>query len=62
MTCKDCAHGQFRGYPPKDAPEWEVGTVYFWCPVHRHHDAESISCTHYEPGGARIFDKNGDEL
>ena len=61
MTCKDCAHGQYRGYPPKDAPEWDVGTVYFWCPVKGHHD-QNASCNSFEHGEPRRFDRNGDEL
>lgn len=57
--CRECGKGQFRGFPPEGSPEWEVGTVYFWCPIVEHHDFHGVACPEYEPGGARMYDKHG---
>ncbi len=61
-TCEHCSNGEYRGYPPKGSPSWEVGTVYFWCPLKRHHDRNGIACESYEVGEPTKIDKRGRPL
>ena len=57
--CDYCAHGEYHGYPPADAPDWEVGTVYFWCPKMRTHDKSLSDCREYDHGENKRYDKRG---
>ena len=59
--CTRCSNGEYRGLPPADAPEWEVGTVCFWCPILKHHDSTRTLCTKFVRGVPRKFDKFGRE-
>jgi len=55
--CGDCAHGEAHGFS-KVAEEhgWPV-TVYFWCPVKKHHNVCREACDSYEFGETRrIYD------
>lgn len=61
MMCDTCSHAEYRGFPPKGSPEWEVGTVYFWCPMLNTHGLR-MECDGYEKGTPKRFDKRGDEL
>ena len=56
-SCKDCANGEYHGYPPEGSPEWEVGTVYFWCPLEKHHD-DSSHCNQFKAGTPKRYDKH----
>ena len=61
-VCANCMRGEFHGFPPGTAPEWEVGTVYFWCPAKRHHDAFRVAqpdCDLFEFGSPKRYDKKG---
>ena len=61
-VCSNCANGEYRGFPPATAPDWEVGTIYFWCPIKRHHDAfciAQVDCDQFELGAPKRYDKNG---
>lgn len=60
--CGSCPNGEYRGYPPKGSPEWEVGTVRFWCPIKRHHDRHGRACEDYETGEPAKIDKYGRPL
>lgn len=57
--CESCSNGEYRGYPPKGSPSWDVGTVYFWCPLMRHHDPHGRACESYEGGEPKQIDKYG---
>lgn len=59
MNCSDCAHGEYRGLPPEGSPEWEVGTVYWWCPIEQHHDRYGHVCKDFEQGEPKKYDKHG---
>ena len=59
--CKHCARAEFHGYPPQGSPEWEVGTVYFWCPTLKTHRQHS-ECDGHVEGEPRLFDKHGKEM
>ena len=56
--CGGCEHAEYHGYPPKGSPEWEVGTVYFWCPWHESHEKRD-ECEFHSEGRPRMFDKRG---
>ena len=60
--CKDCAKGQRRGFPPAGSPEWEVGTIYFWCPIKEHHDCMREACPHFERGRNAMVDRYGEVI
>lgn len=59
--CEHCERATFNGYPPKGSPEWEVGTVYFWCEKMRDHEQREY-CSYHEEGEPRRFDKRGREM
>ena len=59
--CEHCTRATFNGYPPDGSPEWEVGTVYFWCPEWEDHRRRE-RCRHYESGAPRRYDKRGKEM
>ena len=59
--CEHCERATFNGYPPKGSPEWEVGTVYFWCPVHQHHSPFQGACDDFDLGAPKLYDKRGNE-
>lgn len=60
-TCDNCRHGEYHGYPPETSPEWEVGTVYFWCPVRESHERPT-SCRKWMLGKPRHYDKRGVQM
>lgn len=59
--CESCKLAEFHGYPPKDAPEWEVGTVYFWCGWVGTH-GQRTDCDGFVQGKPKRYDKRGREL
>ena len=59
--CERCGTAEYHGFPPKDAPEWEVGTVSMRCPARESHEARTV-CADYTRGTPRTFDKRGVEL
>lgn len=61
-SCAECAKGEYRGSPSESAPEWEVGTMWFWCPERRHHDQFAPACNLYEQGEPRMYDKRGNPV
>ncbi len=62
LTCKDCSNGEVHGLPPSDAPEWDVGSIYFWCPIGKHHDVYGRTCQSFERGVTKRFDRHGRPL
>lgn len=56
--CEQCARAEFHGYPPAGSPEWEVGTVYFWCPTFNTHH-QRFKCGGHVQGKPRMYDKHG---
>ena len=60
-VCANCTNGEYHGFPPAGAPDWEVGTISFWCPIQEHHDAfrETGDCGSFDFGPAKRYDKNG---
>ena len=58
-SCNECSKGEYHGLPPAGSPDWEVGTVYFWCPERRHHDQFAPACNLYNEGEPKLFDKRG---
>lgn len=60
--CKDCEYGEYHGFPLEGSPEWEVGTIYFWCPIKKHHNSMQICCEHFEFGSCKCFDKLGNSI
>ena len=61
-VCANCTEGEYHGLPPADAPAWEVGTVYFWCPIEKHHDQFRAACDCFDLGAPKRFDKRGNEI
>lgn len=59
--CEHCCHATFNGFPPEGSPEWEVGTVYFWCEQMRDHHLRE-HCGYHVEGEPRRFDKRGREI
>ena len=57
--CDYCIHAETHGYPPEGSPDWEVGTVYFWCAKHEDHEFHYGDCIEYEHGKPRRYDKQG---
>lgn len=55
--CGDCAHGEAHGLNRvSEAHGWPV-TVWFWCPVKKHHDVTRDACELYEEGETRrVYD------
>ncbi len=55
--CGDCAHGEAHGFSRlADRMGWPV-TVWFWCPIKRHHDVAREACEEYEEGeNRRVYD------
>lgn len=52
--CGDCKHGEAHGFhhDPKS-----VSTIYFWCPLKKHHDVCRYACELYEEGeNRRVYD------
>ena len=43
-VCANCTNGEYHWFPPVGAPDWEVGTIHFYCPIQEHHDAFRESC------------------
>ena len=60
--CARCRVGGFHGLPPKNAPEWYVSTVYWWCPKLKTHDGNRTLCVEFRRGEPRKFDEFGEEL
>ena len=61
--CTRCNHGEYHGFPPEGSPEWEVGTVYFWCPKQEHHDSTRTICFNdFARGKPKMFDKRGNRM
>ncbi len=58
-SCDGCKKGEFHGFPPEGSPEWEVGTIYFWCPEMEHHDMYAPACNLYYEGAPKMYDKRG---
>lgn len=61
ILCETCNRATYRGFPPEGSPEWEVGTVCFWCPTFNTHHPHS-ECEGYEKGEPKRFDKRGREM
>ena len=59
--CRRCSVGGYHGFPTKDAPEWDVGTIYFYCPWAESHDDSETLCTQFRRGEPRMYDKHGKE-
>ena len=59
--CEHCARATFNGFPPEGSPEWEVGTVYFWCPTFKTHH-QHRECEGHVEGEPRRYDKRGEEV
>ena len=60
--CEHCARATFNGFPPEGSPEWEVGTVYFWCPKYNTHRQHLARCHYHVDGEPRRYDKRGREM
>lgn len=60
--CATCSNAELRGFPPKGSPEWEVGTVYCWCPLKKQHETHEPTCDLYEKGDPKRLDEFGLEL
>ena len=59
--CEHCGRAEYHGFPPEGSPEWEVGTICFWCPkfnTHRQHG----ECEGHVEGQPKRFDKRGKEM
>ena len=48
--CEDCKNGELHGFPPEGASKGWVGTISFWCPVKKHHNARRMVCEKFEEG------------
>lgn len=59
--CDKCCVGEYHGFPPKGSPEWEVGTIYFWCPQRMTH-SKGNDCPDYIKGDPKQFDKRGERI
>ena len=59
--CEHCARATFNGFPPERSPEWDVGTIYFWCPAFNTHH-QRRECGGHVEGEPRRFDKLGREM
>ena len=60
--CDYCGHAELHGYPPKGSPDWEVGTIFFWCAEHKDHKNRITDCQEFESGEPRMYDKHGELL
>ena len=51
--CGDCVHGEAHGFNyVSERNGWPV-TVWFWCPLKKHHDVTRV-CELYEQGENRM--------
>ena len=56
--CGHCMLGSYNGFPPEGSPVWEVGTVYFWCPMRESHE-QVDECQFHQEGKPHMYDKKG---
>ena len=55
--CKYCINGEYHGFCPVNSPDWEVSTIYFWCPIKEHHNENGDPCDNFISGPCKTFDK-----
>lgn len=55
--CGDCVHGEAHGFSKYAEEHGYPVTIYFWCPMGKHHDPAHEPCEHYIEGeNRRVYD------
>lgn len=55
--CGDCKHGEAHGFNREHIKRGWPMTIYFWCPLKKHHDVSRDACELYEEGeNRRVYD------
>lgn len=56
-SCANCGYGELHVFSKYAEEHGYPVTVYFWCPIGKHHDCTHIACEFYEEGNNKhVYD------